>query len=350
MMIRDIFGAGAKGLEEFTKWAYRLGLYKDIAYLIYLLHFRYPSPTRLWDFISRGLAGMLWYKPSDKDIKSATEEAKAIGAHPPIAPIDLNFASDKLFSALTSYMKWHDYARFSWISGFTSDNYMIIDTLADIPTKIDIRWMTKWAIFDFMVSKNIGLESPVSDFIKVVENTAKNEKVMMDLTLMCRLLQARGIHPYYVPIVAVAESINALADERTLLRTGIINIYEYGAMTYEDIDSLMQSLVIASFNIAYFDIGEGKWKTGYINLPVSFLPAERKLLELRAVIDRYLRVYRDTFSDLEKAYTEYIIESKAVSDKINEVIKTINEAFTKATTEIAGKEFKMSLDDKIMGL
>jgi len=345
MMIRDIFGAGAKGLEEFTKWAYRLGLYKDIAYLIYLLHFRYPSPTRLWDFISRGLAGMLWYKPSDEDIKSATEEAKAIGAHPPIAPIDLNFASDKLFSALTSYMKWHDYARFSWISGFTSDNYMIIDTLADIPTKIDIRWMTKWAIFDFMASKEIKLDSPVSDFIKVVENTAKNEKVMMDLTLMCRLLQARGIHPYYVPITAVAESINALADERTLLRTGIINIYEYGAMTYEDIDSLMQSLVIASFNIAYFDIGEGKWKTGYINLPVSFLPAERKLLELRAVIDRYLRVYRDTFSDLEKAYTEYIIESKAVSDKINEVIKTINEAFTKATTEIAGKEFKMSLDD-----
>jgi len=345
MMIRDIFGAGPEGLEQFTKWAYRLGLYKDVAYMIYLLHFRYPTPRRLWDFVSRGLAGILWYVPSDAEINSAQEEAKAIGAHAPVPPVALNFKPSKLFGALTSYMKWHDYARFAWIKDFTSDNWMIIDTLADIPTKIDIRWMTKWAIFDFMASKEVKLESPASDFIKIVEDRPTNEKVLMNLTLMCRLLQATGLHPYYVPVVAVAETINALADERTLLRTGIINLYEYGAITYSELDKLMASLVIASFAVAYFDIKEGKWKTGYVNLPVAYLPAERKLLALRAVIDRYIRVFRDSLSDIERAYTEFIIGSEEVSKRLKNVIKAINEAFSKATADIVGREIKLALDN-----
>lgn len=348
MMLRDIFGAGTKGFEEFTKWAYRLGLYKDVAYLIYLLHFRYPSPTRLWDFISRGIAGMLWYVPPDEEVKVAKEEAKAIGAYEPLPPVKLNFEGKKLFAGLTTYMKWHDYAKFAWMKDFTSDNWMVIDTLADIPTKIDVRWMTKWGIFDFMVTKGVGLSSPVSDFIKVVEDRSANPKVQMDLTLMCRLLQATGLHPYYVPIVSVAETINALADERTLLRTGIINLYEHGAMKYEDLDKLMSELVIASFAVSYFDIEAGQWKSGFINLPVAYLPAERKLLELRAVIDRHLRIFRDTLKDLERAYTEYIIDGADVASKLAKVVSEINKTFKKATLDIVGKEFEIKADKEFI--
>ena len=58
--------------------------------------------------------------------------------------------------------------------------------------------------------------------------TEKEQGVTMDLRLMCSLLQATGLHPYYVPIVAVAEAINALTEERTLLRTGFLNLYKEG--------------------------------------------------------------------------------------------------------------------------
>ena len=340
MMVRDIFA----GPEEFTKAILMRGFVPDIAYMYYLLHFRYPSPEKLWDFVTRGIAGMLWFEPGDEAVKEAEEEAKKIGAFKPHPPTEFNFDAPTLFRALTTYMKWHDYARFAWIEGFTSDNWIYIDCLADIPTKIDVRWMTKWGLFDFMASKQIGIKTAVREFAKVVEGRAANPKVTMDLRLMARLLQATGLHPYYVPIVSVAETINALADERTLLRTGLINMYEYGATTYEELDKIMAHLVTASFHVAYFDMAAGEWKTGWINVPVMYLPAERKLLELRALIDRYLRIFRDALHDLERAYAEYIIEAGDVGVKMAGVVAAINGPFGKATEDVVGRSLKFAVD------
>jgi len=348
MMVRDIFHS----LEDFSKAILMRGYVPDIAYMYYLLHFRYPSPERLWQFVSRGIAGLLWYEPTDAELEVASEEAEKIGAHAPTPPTEFNLRESPLLRAFSWYMKWHDYARFAWLSkddigfdkNFTSDNWIIIDTLADIPTKIDIRWMVKWGIFDFMRAKGVGLNSPSSEFTRVLEAQVANEKVVMDLSLMCRLLRATGMHPHYVPLVAVAETINALADERTLLRTGLINIYEYGAMTYKDLDELMANLVTASFIVSVYDSNAQKWVPRAINIPVMYLPAERRLLELRALIDRYLRIFRDTLHDLERAYTEYIIDSKAVARRMDTVLRAINEPFGAASAEIVGKKLAMTLD------
>jgi len=352
MMVRDLFQEGLEGLKDFQKWAYRLGLHQNVSRLIYFLHFRYPSPSRLWSFVMRGISNMLWYIPPNDEVKRAAKMAEALGTFVPTPPAKLidKFVTDgkpkyvPFFEALSKYMKWQDYANFSWIEGFTSDNWIVMDTLADIPTKIDVRWMSKWGIFDFMTDKGIGKESPAIDFLKVIEREKANPQVVVDLTLACRLLQATGLHPYYVPIVAVAENINALADERTLLRTGLINLYEYGAMGFKSLDELMSSLAIVSFKVAYFNMVKKEWDDGYINLPVMFLPSERRLLALRALIDRYLRVYRDTLHDLERAYTEYILEDKDVISKMNQVIEAINTEFTTASTNIVGKEYKLALD------
>ncbi|RLC73333.1 MAG: hypothetical protein DRI26_01040, partial [Chloroflexi bacterium] len=255
-----------------------------------------------------------------------------------------NFQTSKLFEALSTYMKWHDYAKFSWIKGFTSDNWMYIDILADIPTKIDVRWMTKWGIFDFMSSKKIKIDTPVKDFLKVLEDRPVTEQVYMDLTLMSRLLQATGLHPYYVPLVSVAETMNALADERTLVRTGIMNLFEYGLMGYESLDQLMGNLVTATFKVAYLDMKDGKWKTKYMNIPITFLPAERRLIELRSLIDRYLRVFRDVIGDVERAYREYIISEKEGEEILLSFVSVINESFKDTSKEIIGKEISLSLD------
>jgi len=347
-MIRDIFGVGTEALASFSDWAARIGLYKDVALLYYLLHFKYPSPERLWEFASRGIAGLLWFTPTQDEASEASEHAKAIGAKVPVAPAELNFEAGKIFYALMSYMKWHDYANFAWIDGFTSDNWIVIDTLADIPTKIDIRWMTKWGLFDFMASKEIKIETPASGFINVVENQIANKKVYMDLSLMCRLLQATGLHPYYVPIVSVAETINAVMDERTFLRTGIVDLYRWGATDYSTLDELMAELVVASFKVAYFDIAERKWKDGYVNIPVMYLPAERKLLELRAALDRYTRVWREMLSDIERGYREYIIGAEDAKKYLEGLAKTINERFAAESEEIAGRKLEYALDEKFI--
>lgn len=343
-MIRDMFGSGKKAYETFQKWAERLGLYPDVATFYYLLHFRYPPPSRLWSFVVRGISGLLWYEPTNEEMAAVEEDAGAVGAKVPVPPTKLNFKIRDIFAAYRQYLKWMDYANFAWLPGFTSDNWIMMDSVVDLPGRIDIRWMTKWAIFDYMAGKNIGLENPASDFIKVVEGQPANTAVMMDLTMACRLIQATGLHPYYVPVVTVAETMNALADERTLLRTGLLDVYRYGMMSFETLDKLMASLVVATFKVAYVDIKEGKWKEGYINLPVSFLPAERKLLELRALIDRVVRIYREILTEMESGYREYIFEGEEVIKYMEGLVDHLNGYFREESKRIVGKALELKLD------
>ena|GEM_PF-3187952 len=341
MMVKDIFGS----LSDFAKAIKTRGYEKDIAYMYYLLHFRYPPPSTLWEFTCRGISGLLWFIPTSGMITTATEEARKIGAYAPIVPPALNFDYSTLFKSLFTYMKWHDYARFSWIDGFTSDNWIVIDTLADIPTKIDIRWMVKWGIFEYMTEKGIGLKTPVLKFPGILEG-APASLVRMDLTLMCRLLQATGLHPYYVPIVSVAETVNALADERTLLRTGVMNLYEEGMLDFETLDELLSGLVIASFKVSYYDMVARDWRSAWFNLPVAYLPAERRLLTLRSLIDRYHRLYKDILRDVERAYREYIIEDieEGIS-AMEKLVEMINPYFRALSKAITGKEIVLSVDE-----
>ena len=342
MMVRDMF----KGLDDFAKAMQMRGYVKDLAYMFYLLHFRYPSPEKLWEFTVRGIAGLLWFNPTNDMRQDAQAEAQKIGAFVPKAPIELNFNYSKLLSAFTTYMKWHDMARFAWISEYTCDNWLYIDVLADIPTKIDVRWMTKWGIFELMSQKNIGLKTPVSEFTKVLEPSAANPKVTMDLVLMCRLLQATGLHPYYVPITAVAEAINALADERTLLRTGFINLFKEGFFNLKTVEELLSGLVKASFKVAYFDLARMDWDTKWINIPVMFLPAERKLLELRALMDRALDLLRDYVYELRRAAAENVINPKEFAKYLNDfVLKLNNDWFVPEIKEISGVEKGLVVDE-----
>jgi len=345
MMVRDIF----KSVDDFTLAMLMRGFVPDIAYMFYLLHFRYPPPRMLWRFISRGMAGLLWFEPKKLMTKEALDEIKheiqRIGAYEPKAPTELNFKVKELITGLITYMKWHDYARFAWMPGFTSDNWMVIDALADLPTRWDIRWMMKWGVFDHIASKEVKLKSPVSEFYKVIEDKPANEKVMMDITLACRLFLARGLHPYYAPIVAAADVINALVDERTLLRTGLINLYEYGMMDQQTLDGLMANLVTATYKVAYVDLTTGEWKEGYINMPIMYLPAERKLLELRGLIDRYHRIFRDVLSDVHTAYREYIIDENKAKNILEDAIDTINEVFKTEVEAIVGREIGLSIDE-----
>ena len=346
-MIRDMF-YGPEALEHFKTWTSILGLYSDVAFFYYLLHFRYPSPERLWEFVSRGIAGLLWYTPSKSEVDLATAEAKSIGAFAPTAPSQLNFNAEALFNALFTYMKWHDYARFSWIENFTSDNWLVIDTLADIPTKIDQRWMVKWGIYELMSAKGVKLETPISEIrSKIIEDRAKTKEITLDLRIFSRTLQATGIHPDWVPIVAVAESINALTEERTLLRTGFINLYKEGFFTVSDLEQLLAGFFTASFQVAYFDMADRKWKEGWINIPVMFLPAERKLLELRAIFDRAVDLLRDLMRALHTGVRELITSPSDAVSKLKSYIETMNnEWFKNEVKAVSGAERALVVDEK----
>jgi len=346
-MIRDMFKEGEE-YPNYATWGYRLGLHPDVAFFYYLLHFRYPPPERLWKFTSRGIAGLLWYTLTEKGKELVSEEIKWTKAFEPKSPSELNFQYGKLLEMLERYMKWHDYARFSWAQGFTSDNMIMIDTLADIPTKIDQRWMVKWALYELMKEKGIEFTAPIRDIAKkVLEPRAVSPKIQMDLTFFCRTLQATGLHPDWIPITAVAETINALSDERTLLRTGFLNLYKEGFWTLKDIDELLKGFFHASFKVAHFDMDAKNWVIRWLNVPVRFLPAERKLLELRGVFDRALDLLRDYSRAIYTGIRDLILEPAEAIQSIKNFVTLMNTEWFKAEVkEITDKEKELTVDEK----
>jgi len=207
----------------------------------------------------------------------------------------------------------------------------------------------KWGLYELLSERGVGLTSPVSEFrTRIVEDLAKSE-VKMDLVNFCRTLQATGLHPDWVPVTAVGEAMNALTEERTLLRTGFLNLFKEGFWNVEALEVLLKGFVMASFQVSYFDSTERRWGTGWVNQPVMFLPAERKLLELRALMDRALDILRDIARDVARGYSEWIVEDyEEYKDKLTQVISHINKFYTQDYKAITGVELPEGLKLKFV--
>jgi hypothetical protein len=338
MMVRDMFYS----FEDFKKAIGLRGMPEDVAYMYYLQHFRYPTPERLWQFTTRGISGLLWATITADEAKLIESEVSTVKAFSPVPPAELNFDAPRLFNAFKTYMKWHDYGRFSWIQGFTSDNLIYTDTLADIPTKIDQRWMVRFGLYELLTAKGVGATSPVSEFrTKIMEDSAKSP-VQMDLVNFCRTLQATGLHPDWVPITAVAETINAITDERTMLRSGVLGAFKEGFIDLETIDKVLAGAIITSFHVYAFDSKTMSWKDGWVNIPLMFLPPERKLTELRALFDRSMDILKEIQRDISVAYQENIIaDYNEYKETLTKVIDSVNKFFTKEFKNISGTELAL---------
>ena len=366
MMIRDIIlnpkdFAAVMGMHGFTP---------DVAFMFYLLHFRYPSPEKLASFFWRGVAGELWNPDEsyDKDIVELFFKKQKKGTQLPIpkAPKSFNFASKELFEIMKQYMKWHDYARIPWHPGWPTDNAIIMDLIADIPGKIDLRWMSRWGLFDYWGAYGKKATSTIEDIttsILIANQTASAEPMIklynqylsqrqpvFDVRQFARALQATGLHPYWVPWVTVAETINALSEERTLLRTGFINLFREGLWPLDTLNKLLAGFFTVVFKTAYFDPNDFNWKEVDIEYPVAFLPAESKLLELRALMDKALDIYREAYRRIIRAIAFHTVSVEQGKAILADIVLNINEKFfVKEMERISGKTLALQLDEGYWG-
>ena len=358
MMIRDII----LDPKDFAAAMAMHGYTPDTAFMFYLLHYRYPSPEKLSDFFWRGIAGELWNPDESYDESIARTFFKQGQPPKPVAPRRLNFAADQLFEIMRQYMKWHDYARIPWRPGWPTDNAIIMDLIADIPGKIELRWMTRWGMFDYWgaygatptttieeITKGILAEGSVASaepMYKLYTAMLSQPSVVFDVQQFARALQSTGLHPYWVPWVTVAETINALSEERTYLRTGFINLFKEGLFTLDDMNKLLAGFFTVVFRTAYFDPVELKWKSVDIEYPVAFLPAESKLLELRAVMDKALDIYREAYRRIARAISTNALSVDEAKQKLAAIVEDINKSFfTSEIERITGKTYKLAMDE-----
>jgi len=265
-MLKDVFLKP----EDFIKVMAIKGVPPHLAWAYYLLHFRYPSMSALWEFYCRVLAHE-WLQEHGSTIKEMLWLPELIKAK--VNTKDVAYA-------LTKYAKWQDYNDVSWFKGDAkagtmqqvSDNMIVRELMADIPTRIDARWMYKWGIITDYELKGIAL--------------------------------ARGMHPKWVDLITKGEAMNALSEERTYARTGVLNLFEYGLLTEGTVDKLLSNLTEVKI------LGE--------DVPVKFLEGERKLLILRHKFDRAYDIVRGLLSNIT-----YMINENVIS--INEGIEMIKE-------------------------
>jgi len=291
-MLRDII----QDVKHFENIMLAQGFNRDIALMYYLLHFRYPPLDKLYDFVCRTAAGLAWFKAGSTVKKEFTTFVNDYGlGFIPKSPAELNASlPDDPQAALkvirnhilgnldkiSPYLKWHDYFPASWVKGdWTSDQMIIADLMADIPMRIDSRWMYKWGIID-----EIGV---------------------------LKIVTARGMHPDWIEPIATAEMMNALAEERTFVRTGIINAYKEGFIDAKKLFDKFTHLTDVTL------LGK--------KVAVKFLEGEAKLLQIRAQYDRALDILREELKYLGRAYAENIIPYDGMTQRLREVVEAVNE-------------------------
>ena len=261
MMIRDIF----LNPQDFAKFMQIHGYDPSISAMYYLLHFKYPTMEQLFEAYRRTLADMVWHIPKK--------------------------SKEVWLNALRTYAKWQDYFDRPWIPDFIPDRDIIIELMADIPTRIDARWMYKWGII-------------------------KDEDLR-------RIVIARKIHDKWIDKVTVAECMNALAEERTLYRTGLMNLFEEGIITLDELVSLMKGEKGVSFRIANIDVEINPVQVTILGntYTVKFLDGETALLSQRAYIDRLIDIKKDYQKAVIDDYVDGVIDEETFKREISMLVR-----------------------------
>jgi len=351
MMIRDII----INPDQFKKIMKAVGYYEDVASMYFLLHFRYPPPERLAEFYWRGVTGFLWFSETleEESIKTA------VGANKKATPPrDLNFNSEKLNKMLHYYMKWHDYAPFAWEDGFPTDKSVVVELMADLPDKADLRWMARWGIFEHLSKLGVGMRTSIEDMIKSAQSARGSEGISskvssgiyLDVSLLARMLEARGVHPYLASLVAVADIHVALTDEMTLLRGGFIELFRNGMVDLDTTEQLMSGLFSIQFTTGYIDPASGTPVTYTYNKPIFWLPAERRMLQLRAAMDRAYELFRTAVREISHGVIRLGITPEEAKAKIYEFSNVLMPALSEHVRAITGVDWKPTVDDRYISL
>jgi len=377
MTQREIFPS-IKAMQAVT-WI--RGWNEDISTLMYLLTFKYPPFEKLWQFYMRATSGMLWFSPPDLLRAIIDSEAEQVGAWKPISPLELqtalgNLGADamKTFeTAVTTYLKWLEYSHFSWftpkteiqgvkigqeiinkLGGWTADAWLMWDVSADIPGKIDMRWMSRYGIFQYMAQRlGDDMFSTYKPMVSVITNLMDlfpSSKLTVELHWFSKMLQSTGLHPAWVPIVTVAENIMAISGEMTLLRSGWINMFRSGLLTLDVMDKALSGLFVVSYRVGYWDPDTKTWNSRWINLPIRWLPHAARLIEYRAVIDRIMGLYREYYGYLRSAVRSLMLTPDEARDMLVDFVQVLDAHYSKIVYEMTGQDMHLQQDDAYIKL
>jgi phage-related protein len=351
MMVRDLFLTP----QDFTKMMEARGMNEDIAKMYYLLHYRYPSPENLWRFYARAMAGALWYTPPPDVAQAAAETARLLlppnlaAQYVPKAPVEFNVpfsanpagTAQSVLSALSTYMKWHDFAPFAWIPGFTSDQYIAAELMADLPGRIDVRWMWKWQVPDALAGvAQIPMPSGVG--------ATPSEWVLGQIAI------ATGMHPRYVPLIVASEMLNALSEERTFYRAGIVEALRGGLLDVKSAYDALRKAISFKVTVPVYNASSMVYEWKQVEVPVVYLEPEVRLMLARSVVDWGVRAIDALRRQLMRMVAinyakpeEYLPAVQKVAQAVSEAVNKMLDALGATRVPLAYSEAQAAIDQQL---
>jgi phage-related protein len=360
MWIRDVLRPPTidpeKLIANLTKVYEAVGIYRDIGLLYTLLAFKYPSPEHLAEFYWRGIAKLLWLpstmeEPEWRKIFNIPDTWKSL------APYELNLRADRvdiLNNMISLYMRWHDYFPVAWNPNFPTDKAIVTELMAELPGKLDLRWLTRWGIFQHLAEAGVDvmadLKTIYASFTKLSgEETRRKEvtpEIVLDARFLSRFLIGAKTNPLIAPLLSVAQVHAVLAPELTLLRTGFIDALRRGYITLDVSEELMSGLIKVQFKTGYIEPSTGEFKEITYPKPVFWLPAERRLLQMRAVFDRYNMLLNDLVRRAIYGIVWVAITPSEAVEAIRDIHSSLSEHLSKCVRKISGIEWKPKLDEE----
>jgi len=360
MWVRDILRPpvveAEKLVENLTKIYEAAGLYRDLGILYTLLAFRYPPPGDLADFYWRGMAKVFWL-PDSLEEPEWRQLFRIPEAWRSLAPYELNFHPEraKILNTLISlYIRWHDYFPVAWHPDFPTDKAIEVELMADLPGRLDLRWLTRWGVFQHLADAGVPVMADLKTIFELftkltgeeTRSTAVTPEIELDARFLARFLIARRMNPLVAPLVSVAQVHAILSSELTLLRTGFIDALRRGFITLDLSEELMSGLIKIKFLTGYIDTATGEFREIAYTKPVMWLPAERRLLQLRAVFDRYNILLRDLVSRSVRAVVWIAITPEEALSIVRDFHPVLSEHVRQLVKKISGIDWKPQLDEE----
>jgi len=331
------------------------GYSEDVAKLYYISNFRYPPPTALARFYWRAMARVLWLPESLEE----REIADVINApYRSLPPVELNKNPRVVMDAIYRYWRWHDYAPFTWYPDFTTDKAIMVELTADLPRRIDLRWMTRWGIIQHAGFFAARMDEPILDVLTRAMGATGAElrsdyvtpEISLDVRLLARLYQATGYHPYFAPFIAVAHAHHVIAEEMTLTRTGFISAFREGVTSLDTMEKLMSGMFIITFKTGMVDPSTAEWREFEYRKPLFWLPAERRLLQMRSVFDRYVDLWRDFMREVVTGIRRLALLPESGLELMKRFFEYIRDRWASDIRRITGVDWAPELDEAYLNM
>jgi hypothetical protein len=204
--------------------------------------------------------------------------------------------------------------------------------------------MWKWQVPDALASI---AQIPMPSGVKATPS----EWVLGQVTI------ATGMHPRYVPLIAASEMMNALSEERTFYRAGIVTALRGGFLDVKSAYDALRKVFTFKVTVPVYNASSMVYEWKQVEVPVVYLDPEVRLMLARSAVDWGTRaidaVRRQLMRMVAINYAkpdEYLPAVQKVAQAVSDAVNKMLDALGASRVPLTYSEVQAAIDQQLATL